>query len=232
MTITSRQILSLSIGVALLIATAAAGFYWLVYKGPVELVDKGTKSFVGNLDGSLRVGKKVMDYLGKVTQFQPRLVIGEKTVIESNQQIAELAVTKKSFSQTYHWEHSFMGSTKRMAIKGDFVAKAGYVLKSPMELRIREDGGMVTMVLPGATILSNEMTHYETIEDKEGFWNRLSQDDREQAVNALKHSSDKFAAESGLLQEADDSMMAHLRKAVTEASEAPVEIKRETPKIP
>lgn len=218
---TPRQILSVSFGLALLVATAAASFYWIVYKGPAESVE-----------GTLKLGGKVIDHLARITQFQPKLVIGEKTVIESNQQIAELAVTKKSYSQTYLWEHSFVGSTKRMELKGDFVAKAGYVLKSPMELRFPTDGASVTMILPEASVLSNEMTRYEIITDEDGFWNKLSADDRESAINSLKRAADQFVKTSGLLGEADDSMMEHLRKAVKDASEDPVEITRETPGFP
>ncbi len=214
---TSRQILSLFLGLALLIATAAAGLYWFVYKGPGELVDKGTR---------------VVEHLARLTQFQPRLVIGEKTVIESSQRIAEMAVAKKSYAQTYRWEHSFVGSTKRMEIKGDFVAKAGYALKSPMELRFPADGARVTMVLPAATILSNEMTRYEILKDEDGYWNKLSTEDRERAVNALKQSADRVVRESGILKEADDSMMEHLRNAMRKSTDVPVEIFRETPELP
>lgn len=223
-----RHILSLFAGLALVIATAAAGVYWFSYKGPASLVDKGMES----LDDVLKIGGKVVDHLGRITRFQPKLVIGGKTVIESNQQIAELAVTRKSFSQSYRWEHSFVGSTKRMEIKGTFVAKAGYVLKSPMELRFPEDGASVTMVLPDPSILSNEMTRYDIIKDEDGLWNRLNTSDREHAVNALKHAADQFVRESGILQETDDAMMAHLRKAVAEASDTPVEISREKPGLP
>ena len=217
----SHQILSLFAGLALLIATVAAGFYWLAYKGPVNSVES-----------TARLGGRIVDRLAEITQFRPRLVIGEKTVIESSQQIAELAVAQKSYSQTYRWEHSFAGSTKRMEIKGDFVAKAGYALKSPTELRFSEDGAKLTMVLPQASVLSNEMTRYEILKDEDGFWNKLSTDDRERAANALKHSADQFLRQSGILNEADDSMMGHLRDALTGATTNPVEIIRENPELP
>lgn len=217
----SRQILSLFAGLALLIATAAGSFYWLVYKGPVN-----------SAESTLKIGGRIVDRLAEITQIRPKLVIGEKTVIESKQQIAELAVIKKSFTHTYRWEHSFVGSTKRMEIKGDFVAKAGYALKSPTELRFSQDGSKMTIVLPEASVLSNEMTRYETLKDEDGLWNKLSTEDREHAINGLKRSADRFLSESGILQEADDSMMEHLKKAVADASEAPVKINREMPELP
>lgn len=217
----SRQILSLFVGLVLLVATAAVAFYWVAYKGPVNSVES-----------TLKVGGKVIERLAEITQLRPRLVIGEKTVIESNQQIAELAVTKKSFSHTYLWEHSFVGSTKRMEIKGEFVAKAGYALKSPTELRFSEDGSRITVVLPDSSVLSNEMTRYEILKDEDGYWNKLSTDDRERAINELKRSADRFLRESEFLHEADAAMMAHLRKAVTDSSVVPVEIFRENSSLP
>lgn len=217
----SRQILALLIGLAVLIATAAGSIYWLVYKGPVS-----------SAESTLKIGGRIVDRLAEITQIRPKLVIGEKTVIESSQQIAELAVTKKSYSHTYRWEHSFVGSTKRMEIKGDFVAKAGYVLKSPAELRFSQDGSRMTIVLPEASVLSNEMTRYETLKDEDGLWNKLSTEDRERAINVLKLSADRFLRESGILKEADDSMMEHLKNAVTEISEPPVEIFRKNPELP
>lgn len=88
------------------------------------------------------------------------------------------------------------------------------------------------LVLPDATLLSNEVKTYDIVVDEDGYWNKLSAEDREQALNGLKKSADSFIVESGLLQEAEDSMVEHIRKAVHQSVGPSVSIERVTPPVP
>lgn len=216
----SKPIYAIGIALSLIIAVAAAAivaFFYIPYSAAKE-------TGRGILAG--------IEKVSELSQFKPRIVIGERVVIESRNQIAEFATANRNFSHTYSWEHTYLGSTKKFTIKGDFVAKAGYRLNSPAELHLPQGTSAVKLVLPDATLLSNEVKTYDIVVDEDGYWNKLSAEDREQALNGLKKSADAFIVESGLLQEAEDAMVEHIRKAVHQSVGPSISIERVTPPVP
>jgi hypothetical protein len=146
-----------------------------------------------------------------------RVIVGERTILQGPQRIAELAVLSQEINQTYTWQHEHLFSTKKIEFKADFTAKVGYRFNSPLEIRF--DGAMdhVTMALPKAEILSIEMNGFQIVEDQNGLWNRINDMDRQQAINALKRRAyDAFIA-AGVIEKADEVMRGHLAEALEEA---------------
>ena len=77
--------------------------------------------------------------------MRPLVTSGGVTIIEASGSIAELSTVEKNFQHTYTWKSKWLGSTKRIELKGDFVAKAGYNISGkdlarPFSVDISEDG--------------------------------------------------------------------------------------------
>jgi hypothetical protein len=95
-------------------------------------------------------------------------------------------------------------------LQGTFAAKAGFNLREPFTIRIRQDSRDVTASLPKPRLLSLEMTGYKVLEDDNGWWNAISSSDRESAVMRLTETARKQALSSGLLADAQRTATARI----------------------
>jgi hypothetical protein len=98
-----------------------------------------------------------------------------------------------------------LGSTKTIHLTGTFTAKAGFDLKEPFTIEIERNPLRVKASLPQPRILSITMDSYRIAEDESGWWNRISNDDREAGVGQLIATARTQAASSGMLEEARTS---------------------------
>jgi len=93
---------------------------------------------------------------------------------------------------------------------GTFVAKAGFNLREPFTVRVNRNSREVSTILPKPRLLSLEMTGYRVLEDESGWWNRISNSDRELAVMQLTETARRQALSSGLLADAQRAAKARI----------------------
>jgi len=150
-------------------------------------------------------------------QFRPEVRIDQVTVLERETPVLELATVRREFSHDYEWEHEWLGSTKRLHLRGTFAAKAGYDLNEKFYFEIDSNDLQVELGLPEPRVLGVEMIAYRA-EEEEGYWNKLSAEEREQAVNALLASARAAAAkDAALLGEARRMLDVQVGEVVGEA---------------
>jgi hypothetical protein len=136
-------------------------------------------------------------------------------IIEESSPIKELATYEENFTHTHVWEHEWLRSTKRIELRGTFTAKAGFDLeKAPITLATDQEGHQVDLVLPEPEILSVEGRNIKILEDKDGLWNRITDQDRQRAMNALLDSARQHARESGAPEKAQQAVIDEVREAV------------------
>ena len=155
------------IGGGVLIVAVAVGLYLTLFKGPADLA-------LATADGI----KEVFD-------FTPRVMIDETVVIQEMAPIVEIAVVERPMLVDYRWTHTWLGSTKALHLQGTFVAKAGFDLREPFTIRIEPELARRERDLPGPRLLSLEMTGYRILEDEPGWWNAISDRDREACGDAV-----------------------------------------------
>ena len=68
--------------------------------------------------------------------------------------------------------------------------------------------------MPPAKLNSVEQTKLEIIQDEGGFWNKISQEERQNAMNALIDDAKKSLDSTTLLADADTALMTMLESAV------------------
>jgi hypothetical protein len=147
---------------------------------------------------AVELAKRIADGISRRLQFRPEVRIDQVTVLERETPVLELAAVRREFAHDYEWEHQWLGSTKRLHLRGTFAAKAGYDLNEKFYFEINSDDLQVELGLPEPRVLGVEMVAYRA-EEEEGYWNKLSAEEREQAVNALLASARAAAAKDATL---------------------------------
>jgi hypothetical protein len=166
---------------------------------------------------AVELAKRIADGVARRLQFSPEVRIDRETVLEGETPVLELATVRREFAHEYAWEHQWLGSTKRIRLRGMFAAKAGYDLNENFYFQIDSDDLQVEVGLPEPRVLGVEMAAYRA-EEEEGFWNKLSAEEREQAVNELLSSARAAAAnDTGLLRDARRMLDEQIGQVVTEA---------------
>jgi hypothetical protein len=160
-------------------------------------------------------------------QFRPRVTINQRVVIEANTPILEVATVSRQLQVDYQWSHSWLGSTKTLRLVGTFTAKAGFDLHEPFDIAIEKSPLRVKATLPPSRMLSVTMDSYAAPVDESGWWNRISAQDREQAVAALLTAARTQAEHSGMLEEVRRTAEDRIREIVKRNGAAVEFVRRE-----
>lgn len=169
------------------------------------------------VEPAVELAKRIADGISRRLQWRPEVRIDRVTLLERESPLLELATVRREFVHEYDWEHQWLGSTKRLHLRGTFAAKAGYDLNERFYFEIDSEDLRVEVGLPDARVLGVEMLGYRA-EEEEGFWNKLSAGEREEAVNALLSSARAAAAnDAGLLREARRTLDEQIGQVVAEA---------------
>jgi hypothetical protein len=181
---------------ALVLVAAALSYYVLFVKAPTDLAH--------NLAKGVR----------EAFHVTPRVIVNQTIVVAENAPIAELATTARDVFVDHTWSHTWLGSTKTIQLQAAFTAKAGFDLTSPFTIAISDRPLRVTATLPPAQILSLEMKSYRVLRDENGWWNRLTEADRETAMRDLHALARRQAEQSDLLTEAQRTAERRLQEIV------------------
>jgi hypothetical protein len=167
---------------------------------------------------AVELAKRIVDGISRRLQFRPEVRINRETVLQRDTALLELVTVRREFVHEYEWEHQWLGSTKRLRLRGTFAAKAGFDLNDEFYLEMDPSNGQVELFLPEPRVLGVEMTGYEA-EEEEGYWNKLGAEEREQAMNALLASARQAAMNDiDLMSEARQMLQWQIGEAVTEAN--------------
>lgn len=170
----------------------------------LKIVERGMGTTVGGLE-------KV---LGAITSSDTRIVEGRAEITQTTQ-ISELALTEMKMSATRTFENEAFvlkylpAGTKRLIIRGDYRVKAGYKLEPGVSLRM-EDGVPVAR-FPEPEILSVELLDFQQLNEKDGWMNEVTPQDREQVIRELTIQMRQEAQRSGVLDMVESTLRTRLR---------------------
>ena len=166
---------------------------------------------------AVELAKRIVGGISRRLQFRPEVRVDQVTVLQAETPILELATVRREFNHDYEWEHQWLGSSKRLHLLGTFAAKAGIDLNEKFYLEVDSRDLRVKAEFADPRVLGVEMLAYRA-EEEEGYWNKLSAEEREQAVNALLASAREVAAkDASLTVEARRMLDAQIAAAVTES---------------
>lgn len=203
-----------AIALAIVIAAITAAGYMAFVKGPSDLVSNVKEGTVDAANKAYDFARRVAKDIDSVVHFRPQVTCSGTTVVEASSSIAELSTVEKPFEHTYYYGVTWLGSTKRIKLRGEFIAKAGYDLKLPITIDVSGDEQSIRVIMPRPQINSVEQTSVDILQDEDGWWNKISADDREQALNALLAEAKKSLDKTTLLADAEFSLQTQLDEII------------------
>jgi len=192
----SKPVLITALVVGVVLVVSAIAFYLVLVRAPAEIA--------GNVAEGFR----------EFFNFTPRVTIDQTVVIEQSTPIIEVSTLSRNLFAEDRWEDQWIGSTKTVEIRGSFTVKAGFDLREPFTINITRYGLTIQASLPEPRILSLEMNTYKIIKDENGWWNRVTDQDREEAFYRLRTAARKAVQDSGILEEARATAEERIREIV------------------
>lgn len=187
-------------------------FRWLAVVGAIVLLAWLGIRFVEKGIGTTTSGLEKV--LGAITHSDTRIVEGRAEISETTE-ISELSLLEMKMSATRSFENEgfvlkyLPAGTKRLIIRGEYRVKAGYKLEPGVSLRM--EGGVPVARFPEPEILSVELLDFQQLNEKDGWMNEITPQDREQLIRELTIQMRQEAQRSGILDMVESSLRTRLR---------------------
>jgi hypothetical protein len=165
-----------------------------------------------------RVAESLAADFDRLFQFTPQISVDSVVVVAANTPVLELVTTQRQVLVRHRWSHTWLHSTKNLEVEATFTAKAGFDLKEPFRINIDPRTGYISAELPPPKLLSIGMSDVRILQDEDGFWNKLTVEDRQTAFRALEDKARKKISGSKLLPEAKLQAEKQVRELLDKAS--------------
>ncbi len=149
-----------------------------------------------------RMAQSIAAGFDQTLKLTPQISVDSIVVVAANASVFELVTLQKQALVRHRWSHTWLHSTKNLALEATFTAKAGLDLRDPIRINIDPRTRYVSADLPPPKLLSLGMGDVRVLEDEDGLWNKLTPQDREQAFRALEEKARETFAKLNLLPEA------------------------------
>jgi len=147
-----------------------------------------------------RTALNVSRAFAEVAHLQPRITVRDRVFFEQTTSVLELAVVSRETQVEREMEHEWLGSKKRIKLRGVYHVKAGFDLTQPFSVRV--DDRTISTTLPPPRILSVDQQDIEVLAFENGIWNRIRAEDLEGEIRSLPILARQKAGETGIQQEA------------------------------
>ncbi len=163
--------------------------------------------------GLVNWGGRVRDAIVAVTGMQPRVTVNEQVVFEQARPVLELAVLERDTVVERETESLWMGSTRRLRIRGLYHVKAGYDLRKDFAVNVSGNSAeVVRLQMSPPRVLTVELKHLDVLTMDNGLWNHLSKEELETEVNALGLEAHLKAQQNGTPAEAQRLFLEQLQE--------------------
>ena len=178
--------------------------------------------------GAVRWSERVRDAIVAVTGMQPRVSVNEQVVFEQTRPVLELAVLERDLVVERETESRWIGSTKRLRIRGLYHVKAGYDLRRSFAASILGNNAeVVRLQISSPRVLTVELKHLDVLTMDDGLWNHLSKEELDSEINLLGLEAHQKAQQNGTPAEAQRLFIEQLQEKLGPGHR--VEIVKPTP---
>ncbi len=157
-----------------------------------------------------RVAREVRDVFGELAHLQPRIAVKDRVLFEQTNSRLELTVVSRETHVEREIEHAWLGSTKRIRLRGSYLVRAGFDLTKPFHVRI--EGRRVQVEVPPPRILSVDQISVEVASYNNGLWNKFDPKEVVEDERDLPLLARQKASEAGLQKEALERFTHDLRE--------------------
>src|SRR6266481_6693605 len=162
--------------------------------------------------GLERLGKDLRAAFIDIAHLQPRIIINNRIYMEQTAPVSELIVLSRRIDVEHEFLHTWVGSSKRVKLHGNFIAKAGFDLQEGLSIDVGPE--QITVQMPHAQILGVEQQQLDFLAFENGLWNRISAQDLQSELSVLPQLAWKKAVETGLPGEAEQRLQRQLEERI------------------
>ena len=170
---------------------------------------RATKQSTAELE---RLGRDLRAAFVDIAHLQPRIIINNRIYMEQTAPVSELIVLSRRIDVEHEFLHTWVGSSKRVKLHGNFIAKAGFDLQEGLSIDVGPE--QITVQLPHAQILGVEQQQLDFLAFENGLWNRISAQDLQSELSVLPQLAWKKAVETGLPGEAEQRLQRQLEERI------------------
>jgi hypothetical protein len=175
----------------------------------------------------------VVRAFGRVLQLTPNVTTKGDSVVLEKSAINELAVVQRKTQVLMKYESQWLGSTKVLIVRGDFVVKAGFDLNQSFRFNIQQPSNEVKVDLPKPKILSVAFQNYEVLFSSDGVINKLHTEDQTSVIQQMMAKAHWDAENSDMKQEAMQQVEQRLKDLLLDrASKVTVVFHNDNDKAP
>jgi hypothetical protein len=156
-----------------------------------------------------RTATKISRAFAEIGHLQPKITIRDRVFFEQTKAVLELAVISRETQVEHDMEHEWLGSKKRIRLRGSYVVRAGFDLTQPFSVRV--DGRKIETDLPPPKILSIDAKDTEVLVFENGLWNKIGAEELENELRALPVLARQKASQAGLQKEALEAFTVRIR---------------------
>lgn len=174
-----------------------------------------------------RTAQQLREAFGEVAMVQPKITVNNRVVFEQTASVLELAVVSRPTQVERETEHEWLGSRKRVKLRGTYQVRAGFDLTKPFSVRV--EGNKMLVEIPPPRILSVDQVDAEVLALDSGFWNKIQPTDLEAELRSLPLLARQKATETGLQQEALEALRKRLLERFAPDYDIEVRVARPAP---
>ncbi len=175
-------------------------------------------------------GDRVRAAVVAVTGMQPRVTVNEQVVFEQARPVLELAVLERDLTVEREAESRWVGSTRRLRIRGLYHVKAGYDLSKNFTVNVLGSSAeVVRLQMSSPRVLTVELKHVDVLTMDNGLWNHLSKEELDSEMNLLGLEAHLKAQQNGTPAEAQRMFVERLQEKLGPGHQ--IEITTPTPAI-
>jgi hypothetical protein len=150
------------------------------------------------------VREGVAEVFVDLLHVRPEIREGTRVIWGQTSARTEVIVATKKIEVGYDWEHRWLGSRKVIRLTQSFELKAGFDLGKPFWIEMGPAQGEATAHLPKPEILATSPVGDVSYRDEDGWWNKVTDEDRSKALTALAGEARKQGEKGPLLEEAKE----------------------------
>ena len=150
------------------------------------------------------VREGVAEVFVDLLHVRPEIREGTRVIWGQTSARSEVIVATKKIEVGYDWEHRWLGSRKVIRLTQSFELKAGFDLAKPFWIEMGPAQGEATAHLPTPEILATSPVGDVSYRDEDGWWNKVTDEDRSKALTALAGEARKQGEKGPLLEEAKE----------------------------
>ena len=191
--------------IALTIAAVIVIIFWRIETWPARTAQHSTAQLE-------KLGNDLRDAFIDIAHLQPRITINNRVYVEQTIPVSELVVLSRRIEVEHEFLHTWVGSSKRVKLRGTFTAKAGFDLQHNLSIDIHPNE--IIVQLPHARILGVEQDQVDVLAFENGLWNHISGQDMQSELSILPQLAREKATESDLPADAERALQQQIEQRV------------------